>query len=212
MLFIPRSTHLFSSLMSTPVFHPCRNTFHYSTHAHAFSVIEQLPYTSPTMSFGVWSPRLLPPCCLSTLPMVCAHSVVLPWLVLHLCPSMEGDLRVQRSPLKIPGYCWYLHRAASDSGFSFRSHLTYLAHSVTTLLANFFKTVGWMASYFDDLFKQFVRSTAFCTHMIQKVNVCCRCNFSCQLMQQKKMTFIPERYNFFTNNNLQCPGEAIIRF
>ena len=60
----------------------------------------------------------------------------------------------------------------------------------------------WMdGAHFDDLFKQFVRSTTSCMHMIQNINVCCSCNFSRQLMHQQKMTFIPERCNFFTNSD-----------
>lgn len=83
-----------------------------------------------------------------------------------------------------------------------------LAHSFTVALSRSCQTVGWMASHFDDLCKQFVRSATSCTYLIQNINVCCRCNFSCQLMHQEKMTFIPERCNFFTSSNLQCPDEA----
>lgn len=83
--------------------------------------------------------------------------------------------------------------------------LIYLAYGFKILLQVFFfffKSAGWMASHFDDLFKQFVRSTASCTHMIQNINVSCRCNFSCQLMHQGKMTFMLERCDFSTNSSL----------
>lgn len=69
----------------------------------------------------------------------------------------------------------------------------HLALVFTISLSSSFKTAGWMASHFDDLFKQFVRSTTSCTHMIHNTNVCCRCNFSCQLMHQQKMTFFSQK-------------------
>lgn len=121
-------------------------------------------------------------------------------------------LRAQGVYLLSLGVPWQLPRLSSESGCSYRSHLTHLAPSFTISLSSSFETIGWMASHCDDLFKQFVRSTTSCTHMIQNINICCRCNFSCQLMHQQKMTFIPERCNFFTNSNFWCPGETIIKF
>lgn len=128
--------------------------------------------------------------------------------MLHLFLKMEGRSEGLEGPSE---YCWVsltVIRQPTESGSSYRCYLTPLA-PVLQFHSNPFQTVGWMASHFDDLFKQFVRSTTSCMSMIQNINACCRCNFSCQLMHQEKITFIPERCNFFTNTNLQCPGGAI---
>ena len=87
---------------------------------------------------------------------------------------------------------------SAELGHSHRCHRTPLAQRVTISLSSSFQTVGWLASHSDDLFKQSVRSITSCTHLIQNINVCCRCHFSCQLMHQEKMTFIADRSNFFT--------------
>lgn len=119
------------------------------------------------------------------------------WPSVYKCSTFflqwKGDSRAQSSLLYTPEHLWQLCRPSTESGCSYRCHLTLLAHSFTISLSCSFQTVGWMASHFDDLFKQFVRSTTSCTHMIQNINACCRCNFSCLLMHQEKMTFISER-------------------
>lgn len=208
MHFIPRSTHLSSSLTSKPVLHPCHSIFCHSAHTQCLLHNQTALAFRPTPS---GSEAQHPNHC-ALQPWLCFEtcSTTLSFQVLHLFLTMEG--LSEAVPSAHPRVSLIVPQANTKSGCSDRYHLTPWAHSFTVSLASSFQTIRWMASHFDDLFKQFVRSTVSCTHMIQNINVCCRCNFSCQLMHQEKMTFIPERCNFFINSNSQCPGEAISRF
>lgn len=98
---------------------------------------------------------------------------------------MDGCSKAPRSLLRPTGWLWQLCRQFTESGRSHRCHLTPWP-TVSQFHSSSFQTVRWMASHFDDLFKQFVRSTTSCKHMIQNTNVCCRCNFSCQLCTERK--------------------------
>lgn len=113
-----------------------------------------------------------------------------------------------REPFQTSGYLAHLHKQPNRVSQAWVSDIFGLWFYNST--SSFFKSSGWMASHFDDLFKQFVRSIASCTHMIQNINVSCRCNFSCQLMHQGKMTFMLERCDFSTNSSLKCPSIAVV--
>lgn len=96
----------------------------------------------------------------------------------------KGVLRVQRAlpppwvPLSfVHPVTWGSHAGPSDTFGSQLYNSTF----------KFFQPWKWMASHFDDLFKHFVRSTGSCTHMIQNINVCCRCNFSCYAPKENNL-------------------------
>lgn len=209
MSLIPRSTHLFC-LTSKPVHHLCHSVFQPSTLTRAFSMIKESLSTSSFVSMWVWSSN-------SNYYLILLLWV---WFEMHMhsnvllsvtvsplprsrrieeWPVIWSDLKVQKVIL-CPGCLAHLHKQSNEFLKPGVSDIFGLWFYNST--SSSFKSAGWMASHFDDLFKQFVRSTASCTHMIQNINVSCRCNFSCQLMHHGKMTFMLERCDFSTNSSL----------